>query len=131
LDLLLDTHVLVWFAAGDARMGQRFLSLLPDAATRLFVSAVTAHEYVDLLARGRFGEGVGLDQLRDLMGFHLLDFPAASWETVQPLPTQPWRSIRCASFGEGASSAPMTWPHLPKAPVRHVPGIGRRIDFRS
>jgi PIN domain nuclease of toxin-antitoxin system len=86
LDLLLDTHVLVWFAAGDARMGQRFLSLLPDAATRLFVSAVTAHEYVDLLARGRFGEGVGLDQLRDLMGFHLLDFPAASWETVQALP---------------------------------------------
>ncbi|WP_397417006.1 type II toxin-antitoxin system VapC family toxin [Phenylobacterium sp.] len=86
MDLLLDTHVLVWFAAGDARMGQRFLSLLPDAATRLFVSAVTAHEYVDLLARGRFGEGVGLDQLRDLMGFHLLDFPAASWETVQALP---------------------------------------------
>lgn len=86
MDLLLDTHVLVWFAAGDARLGGQFLSLLPDAATRLFVSAVTAHEYVDLLARGRFGEGASLDQLRDLMGFHLLDFPAESWETVQTLP---------------------------------------------
>jgi PIN domain nuclease of toxin-antitoxin system len=86
LDLLLDTHVLVWFAAGDARLSQGFLSLLPDAATRLFVSAVTAHEYADLLARGRFGEGVGLEQLQGVMGFHLLDFPAASWAAVVTLP---------------------------------------------
>ena len=86
MDLLLDTHVLVWLAAGDARLGQEFLSLLPDPATRLFVSAVTAHEYADLLARGRFGEGVGLEQLREVMGFHLLDFPAASWAAAQALP---------------------------------------------
>ena len=86
MDLLLDTHVLVWFATGDARLGQEFLSLLPQPGTRLFVSAVTAHEYVDLLTRGRFGDGVGLDQLRDLMGFHLLDFPAACWAAVQTLP---------------------------------------------
>ena len=86
MDLLLDTHVLVWFATGDARLGQEFLSLLPDPKTRLFVSAVTAHEYADLLARGRFGEGVGLDSLRDVMGFHLLDFPAGSWAAAQTLP---------------------------------------------
>ena len=86
MDLLLDTHVLVWFAAGDARLGQGFLSLLPDPGTRLFVSAVTAHEFADLLARGRFGEGADLEQLRDVMGFHLLDFPAASWAAVQTLP---------------------------------------------
>lgn len=86
MDLLLDTHVLVWFAAGDRRLGSDFLSLLPDSRTRLFVSAVTAHEYVDLLMRGRFGEGVDLDQLADVMGFHLLDFPAECWTVVQTLP---------------------------------------------
>ena len=86
MDLLLDTHVLVWFAAGDRRLGPDFLSLLPDPGTRLFVSAVTAHEYVDLLMRGRFGQGVDLDQLRDVMGFHLLDFPAECRAVVQTLP---------------------------------------------
>ena len=86
MDLLLDTHVLVWFAAGDRRLGSDFLSLLPDPQTRLFVSAVTAHEYVDLLTRGRFGEGVDLDELRDVMGFHLLDFPAECRAAAQTLP---------------------------------------------
>ena len=86
MDLLLDTHVLVWFAAGDRRLGSGFLNLLPDPETRLFVSAVTAHEYVDLLTRGRFGEGVDLDQLRDVMGFHLLDFPAECHVVAQTLP---------------------------------------------
>ena len=86
MDLLLDTHVLVWFAAGDRRLGSDFLNLLPNPRTRLFVSAVTAHEYVDLLMRGRFGEGVDLDQLRDVMGFHLLDFPAECRAAAQTLP---------------------------------------------
>lgn len=86
MDLLLDTHVLVWFAAGDRRLGSDFLNLLPDPRTRLFVSAVTAHEYVDLLTRGRFGVGVSLDQLGDVMGFHLLDYPAECHTVVQALP---------------------------------------------
>ena len=86
MDLLLDTHVLVWFAAGDGRLGSEFLSLLPNPQTRLFVSAVTAHEYVDLLTRGRFGEGVDLDRLRDVMGFHLLDFPAECPAAARTLP---------------------------------------------
>ncbi len=86
MDLLLDTHVLVWFATGDRRLGSDFLNLLPNPQTRLFVSAVTAHDYVDLLMRGRFGEGVDLDQLRDVMGFHLLDFPAECRAAAQTLP---------------------------------------------
>jgi PIN domain nuclease of toxin-antitoxin system len=42
--LLLDTHALVWWAAGDRALSKRVKRLIEDEATTVFVSAATAWE---------------------------------------------------------------------------------------
>ena len=53
--MLLDTHVWIWAAAGDARVGARTRRLLnrEAAAGRVYVSAVSAFEIAALCAAGR------------------------------------------------------------------------------
>lgn len=42
--LLVDTHVLIWFAAGDRRVSRRALSGLTDPETQVFVSVISRWE---------------------------------------------------------------------------------------
>ena len=42
--VLLDTHALVWWAAGDRALSKRVKRLIEDEATAVFVSAATAWE---------------------------------------------------------------------------------------
>lgn len=53
--MLLDTHVWIWAAAGESRIGPRTRRLLnrDAAAGRVFVSAVSAFEISALCAAGR------------------------------------------------------------------------------
>ena len=44
MNLLLDTHALAWWLLDDARLSTRVASLLADARTNVFVSAVSAYE---------------------------------------------------------------------------------------
>ena len=86
MDLLIDTHVLAWIGDDDPRLSQKFLAHQPDPNNRLFVSAVTAYEYSDLLGRGRFPASVPLSRFQEKLGFDLLDFPADLWEIATKLP---------------------------------------------
>ncbi len=86
MDLLVDTHVLAWIANDDERLSKRFVDTLPDPDTRLFVSAVTAYEYSDLLARNRFPAKVDIPLLQAELGFDLLDYPADLWPVTVGLP---------------------------------------------
>ncbi|VWX61481.1 type II toxin-antitoxin system VapC family toxin [Sphingorhabdus sp. 109] len=86
MDLLIDTHVLAWIGDDDPRLSHNFLAELPNVDNRLFVSAVTAYEYSDLLGRGRFPASVPLSRFQRKLGFHLLDFPADLWEIATELP---------------------------------------------
>jgi PIN domain nuclease of toxin-antitoxin system len=44
LRLLLDTHALLWFLAGDRRLPRPIQAHIEDAAATVFVSAVSAYE---------------------------------------------------------------------------------------
>ena len=52
----------------------------------IFVSAVTAFEFVDLNARGRFGDIPGSGVLAERLRIELLDYPAAAWHLIEALP---------------------------------------------
>lgn len=86
LDLIFDTHALVWFAAGSALFGRAAKQQSDQPETRIFVSAVTAYEYADLRARGRLGDAPPLDLLEAEMGYQLLDLPGSVWEIASALP---------------------------------------------
>ena len=86
MDLIFDTHALVWFAIGSPAFGRRAKEESDRAETRIFVSAVTAWEYSDLRNRGRLGSAPPIDRLQEEMGFELVDFPASLWELAHSLP---------------------------------------------
>ena len=44
MDLLLDTHVLLWWLADDCRLTRKAHELIKDPANGIFVSAATAWE---------------------------------------------------------------------------------------
>lgn len=86
MDLILDTHTLLWLVTGDHRLSQTFVAQLGDADTRCFVSAVTAWEYSDLHRRGRLPGSVPLPLAHERFGFAILDLPAGLWTQAEALP---------------------------------------------
>jgi PIN domain nuclease of toxin-antitoxin system len=51
--LLLDTHVLLWWSAGDPGLGRRAEAAIADPANVVFISAATAWEIAVKRAAGR------------------------------------------------------------------------------
>jgi PIN domain nuclease of toxin-antitoxin system len=84
LALLLDTHILVWVAEDNDKLS----SAAREALYRmpLFLSAVNAFEYADLLIRGRFKTEATVNVLQEMLGFELLDFPAQLSAEATALP---------------------------------------------
>ncbi len=52
----------------------------------LIVSAVVAWEFIDLQLRGRFPDGVNLDDLVSSFALQIVDFPARAWTLAAGLP---------------------------------------------
>ncbi|MFO1155018.1 MAG: type II toxin-antitoxin system VapC family toxin [Rhodospirillales bacterium] len=53
MNLLLDTHVLLWWLSDDTRLGDQARSAIADARSRVWVSAASAWEVVIKAALGR------------------------------------------------------------------------------
>lgn len=85
MDVLLDTHVVLWLQHGDPRLSAGALAALAGA-DRLLLSAVTAFEYEDLHRRGRLGGSVSLDEVARRFEMTILDLPAAAWQAAARLP---------------------------------------------
>ena len=86
MDLLIDTHALVWLAAADSRIGPNLHDLITDPSTGGYVSAVTAWEFVDLQRRGRFPERVDFAAIVQDFDLELLDLPSGVWTLADTLP---------------------------------------------
>lgn len=74
--LLLDTHTLLWWAAGDAKLSRHARAAVADAANTVVVSAATGWEIATKHRLGRLpGAGPLLDGLLDYLAdqdFHEL-----------------------------------------------------------
>jgi PIN domain nuclease of toxin-antitoxin system len=86
MDLILDTHTLLWLVTGDRRLSQTLAAQLAEPVTRCFVSVVTAWEYSDLHRRGRLPGSVPLPLAQERFGFAILDLPADLWIQAEALP---------------------------------------------
>lgn len=86
MNFLLDTHVLVWLMTGDKRLRPAWRDALANPDNRIFVSAVVAWEYSELRNRGRFDVMQTIDNLVEIYGLKVLDFPAVAWSVAEHLP---------------------------------------------
>jgi PIN domain nuclease of toxin-antitoxin system len=56
MDLILDTHALVWLLIGNERLGQRQAEIIENSSNRIFVSAVSGHEIANKFRTGKMPE---------------------------------------------------------------------------
>ncbi|MEP6716743.1 MAG: type II toxin-antitoxin system VapC family toxin [Terriglobia bacterium] len=90
MDLLLDTHVLIWWMENDARLGTGFLVLLQGDKARPVVSAASIWEMSIKMATGRLKMDDPLEtwvpRLKDEWGVHSLPITFEHAAAVRTLP---------------------------------------------
>jgi PIN domain nuclease of toxin-antitoxin system len=86
MQLLLDTHIIVWIVLDDKRLSKKQRAMLKDSDNELLVSPVIAYELTDLQKRGRIPLTEPISVLQELIGFELAELPASTWEHVASLP---------------------------------------------
>lgn len=90
MNLLLDTHTLLWFLNGDARLTAKAKSLIDDAHNSQFVSIVSLWEITIKHSLGRLALPVPLPELLAFPStapqFQLLPIQAAHLLTLDGLP---------------------------------------------
>lgn len=86
LDLIFDTHALVWLGEGNPKLSRRVADILIEPETTSFTSAVIAWEYSDLYRGGRLPGSLPFEMIEQEFGLILLDFPATAWRHTHALP---------------------------------------------
>ncbi len=87
--LLLDTHVLLWFAAGDEQLGRKAREAIADPSNEVLISAVSLWEAAIKVRIGKLEVDVSAlaaDAVR--AGFGLLDLTADHVEALMRLPVR-------------------------------------------
>ena len=86
MDLIFDTHSLVWLSEGNPKLSGHIAERLLEPTTTLFTSAVIAWEFSDLHRRGRLPGSLPFDRIEQELGLIVLDFPASAWRHAYTLP---------------------------------------------
>ena len=86
MDLLLDTHTLVWLGTGSPKLSRIASDAIAALDANLLVSGVIAFEYADLRHRKRLPGAEPLADLIDDFEITLLDYPAAASDIAAQLP---------------------------------------------
>lgn len=86
--LLLDTHVLLWFAGGDERLGRRARTVIADPANEVLVSVVSLWEAAIKVRIGKLEVDIpGLTANCVRAGFRMLDLTPFHVERLMGLPS--------------------------------------------
>jgi PIN domain nuclease of toxin-antitoxin system len=83
--LILDTHVFLWWWAGDRKLGTKIRSTIGGADTVL-VSAVSAWEMTVKMSLGKLRFDGGISDAVEACGFERLDMRFEHAEAVRSLP---------------------------------------------
>ncbi|MEH3102033.1 type II toxin-antitoxin system VapC family toxin [Sphingomonas adhaesiva] len=86
MDLLIDTHVIVWIMEGSSRLSKLARLAVTDPGSRPIVSAMTAWEFADLRSRGRLPATASLATALAIFDIRILDLPAELWSLADGLP---------------------------------------------
>lgn len=83
---LLDTHVFLWWLAGDSRLGQITMKLIRDPRNEVFVSSVSSWEIAIKKATGKLEAPNDIDTIVDEEGFSELPISIYHGEIAGGLP---------------------------------------------
>ena len=86
VDILIDTHVLLWWLADDPRLSGKARGLIADPANAIAVSAATAWELAIKQALGKLVFDGDLEVVVGEQGFQMLQITFAHATGVRQLP---------------------------------------------
>lgn len=86
MDLLLDSHVFLWWDANDARLGGDARRAIADPKNRVFISVASVWEIAVKRALGKLAFRGGLAKAIIANGFEELPISAAHAERAAELP---------------------------------------------
>ncbi|WP_374944814.1 type II toxin-antitoxin system VapC family toxin [Sphingomonas sp.] len=86
MPIFVDTQAIVWAVTGNSRLSRAAREALTDGGEDIFVSAVTAYEFVDLNRRGRFEVDLPFRLVLEQLEAKVLDYPSSAWTIAETLP---------------------------------------------
>jgi PIN domain nuclease of toxin-antitoxin system len=84
-DILIDTHVFLWWQIGDPRLGSEARAVIGDPANRVFVSAASIWEIAIKARKGRLSFNASPAAAIASVGFHELPILAIEAEAAANL----------------------------------------------
>ncbi|MBI2688611.1 MAG: type II toxin-antitoxin system VapC family toxin [Acidobacteria bacterium] len=86
MNLLLDTHLLLWWLGGSKRMGPQARELISDPGNTIFVSSVSLWEIWLKVSLGKLRISPSFDAALANEGFEVLPLTASHARRVSELP---------------------------------------------
>ena len=85
MNLLLDTHVLIWFINGDERLPEKSIKLIKDIENKCFVSIGSIWEIAIKPLLGKLDLNGGLDEISKIMRRYKIEVLPIGFEHIQKL----------------------------------------------
>ncbi len=85
MDLLLDTHALIWFINGDSQLPGKAVNLIKDLNSKCFVSIASIWEIAIKISIGKLELNGGFDDISKLMKRYEIELLPLTFEHVQRL----------------------------------------------
>jgi PIN domain nuclease of toxin-antitoxin system len=85
MELLLDTHALIWFINGDSQLPDRPVRLIKDLNTKCYVSIASIWEIALKISLGKLDLNGGFDDISKLLRMYDIDLLPLTFEHIQQL----------------------------------------------
>ena len=125
MEILIDTHMLLWWLADDSRLSKKARSLMADPANMLTVSAATAWEIAIKQALGKMTMDGDLEKEIRELGFAMLPvtFPhAAETLTLPAIHRDPFDRMLVAQARVESLPLLTMDPHILQYPANVIEG---------
>ncbi|MEI8202375.1 MAG: type II toxin-antitoxin system VapC family toxin [Bacteroidota bacterium] len=87
MNILLDTHALIWFINGDKQLPDKAINLIKDLKISCFVSIASIWEIAIKLSLGKLELNGGFDDISKIMNQYEIELLPITFEHIQKLLT--------------------------------------------
>jgi PIN domain nuclease of toxin-antitoxin system len=85
MDLLLDTHALIWFINGDNQLPNKAVKIIKDLNSKCFVSIASIWEIAIKISLGKLDLNGGFDEISKIMKQYEIELLPITFEHIQTL----------------------------------------------
>ncbi len=85
MELLLDTHALIWFINGDQKLPAKSIGIIENMEKKCFVSIASIWEIAIKISLNKLELNGGFDEIARIMKLHYIEILPVTFEHIQKL----------------------------------------------